>query len=293
MGTRTLLVAGANGYLGRHVVKVASAQGWRVRALVRGGAERLGDVRPLVAEVHAGEATRPETLAGLCHGVDAVFSSLGKHDFKRRPTAWDVDYAANANILRRAVEARVAHVVFVSVIQGRELRERGVSSAAAREKVVDELVASGLGYTVLRPTGFFNDMEDFFRMARDGTAWLVGSGHSRMNPIHGADLAEEAVRCLEAGPGGQQLDVGGPDILSWEEMAQAAFRALGRAPRVRRVPAGVVSALAPLVGVVNPFVADLMRAIAQMGQRDVVGRAVGTHHLEEHYRQLAGGSAPP
>ena len=101
-----VLVAGSTGYLGRHVVRALHASGYPVRALVRSEA-RLGDVRPLCSEVFVGEATRPETLRGVIRDARVVFSSLGKHDFKRKPTTWEVDRDANLNLVRAAKEAGV------------------------------------------------------------------------------------------------------------------------------------------------------------------------------------------
>jgi len=65
----------------------------------------------------------------------------------------------------------------------------------AHEAFVDELKESGIEFSVLRPTGYFSDMGEFFEMARRGRVWLIGSGKNRVNPIHGVDLA---VVCADA-----------------------------------------------------------------------------------------------
>jgi NAD(P)-dependent dehydrogenase (short-subunit alcohol dehydrogenase family) len=89
---KRVLVCGATGYLGRHVVQAAKAEGYRVRALVREEA-RLGDAGAACDEVFVGEATRAETLRGLCDGVDLVISSLGNRTLHRRPTVWELTTA--------------------------------------------------------------------------------------------------------------------------------------------------------------------------------------------------------
>lgn len=283
-----VVVAGATGYLGGHVVRALLARGHRVRALVRGDASRLGELLSLGAEPFVGEATRPETLAGLCDGAAAVFSSLGKHDLERRPTTREVDLLANQAVLAEAIRAQVGHFVFVSVIHGPRLRDEGNAGAACREQVVDDLVASGLPWTVLRPTGFFNDMGDFFKMAAAGTGWLVGDGSVQMNPIHGADLAAEAVRCLEdPAERGQAHDVGGPDVLSWRRIQEMAFEALGRPPRLRRAPAWLLGAGSAVVRPFNPMVGDLLHAVRRLSAWGAVGRPVGTHHLADFFAELA------
>lgn len=89
---RLVLVAGATGYLGGHVVRALHTAGYRVRALTR-SEERLAPVRAQCDEVFVGEATKPDTLDGVIGDARVVFSSLGKHDFKRRPPPEQVESA--------------------------------------------------------------------------------------------------------------------------------------------------------------------------------------------------------
>jgi uncharacterized protein YbjT (DUF2867 family) len=79
-----VLVAGSTGYLGRFVVREFKRRGHWVHALAR-NPERLAEPGPFLApavrdqidDLFVGEVTRPETLAGLCDGIDVVFSSVG------------------------------------------------------------------------------------------------------------------------------------------------------------------------------------------------------------------------
>ncbi len=282
-----VVVAGATGYLGGHVVRALHARGYRIRALAR-DPSRLGELRPLCDDVFVGHATRPETLEGLCAGADVVFSSVGIRSFGRKPTVWQVDRDGNLNILERAKEAGVAHFVFVSAVNGELFRQRGVSVARAREAVVDALKESGLRWTVLRPTGFFNDMADMFRMAVKGTGWVVGDGSCRMNPIHGADLAEQAVRAIEdeacwnAG-----MDLGGPDTFSFRGIQELAFLSLGKEPRIRQVAPWMVDTVRFGLRPFNGNAAGFLHALRYMATTDMLGEPVGTHHLADFYAGLA------
>jgi uncharacterized protein YbjT (DUF2867 family) len=103
---RTVLVAGATGYRGGEVVKVLHGAGHRVRALAR-DPKRLGELRDLCDDVFVAEVTQPDTLTGICDGVDAVFTSVGVRTMKRKPTFWDVDCQGNLNLLEQARIARV------------------------------------------------------------------------------------------------------------------------------------------------------------------------------------------
>ena len=287
MSKPMVLVAGATGYLGGHVVRELHRQGYPVRALAR-DPERLGDLRPLCHEVVVGQATQAETLEGLVGQASVVFSSLGKHDFNRKPTTEQVDYQANINILQRAREAEVEHFVFISVINGERLAAQGVAGAAARERVVSALQQQGPDWTVLRPTGFFNDMADMFKMAQKGTGWLIDDGAFEMNPIHGADLAAEVVRSIsDPAQRNTARDVGGPDVLTYRQIMELAFAALDKPPRLRSAPAWTLRAAAPLVGPFNPMVRDILKSIYWMSRWHARAPCCGTHHLEDFYRELA------
>jgi len=280
-----VLVAGATGYLGKHVVRALHRDGHAVRALAR-NPDKLADVRDLCAEVAVAEATKPETLGDVMGGASVLVSSLGKHDFDRATTAWDIDFEANKNLLERAKAAGAERVVFVSVFHGPALRKEGISSAEAREGVVDLIRESGLSWAIVRPTGFFNDMADFFNMAASGSAWVVGDETARMNPIHGADLADVIALAVSSDEN-EEIDVGGPDALTQREMAELAFAALGTKPKIHHLPAWVVSTAAAPVGLWNPFVADLLRAVAIMSRDGAEAPKHGSHHLADFYRELA------
>jgi uncharacterized protein YbjT (DUF2867 family) len=285
-----VLVAGATGYLGGHVVKELATRGYRVRALARDEMRLAEEVRACCDSVFVGQATEASTLEGLLGDASIVFSSIGKHDFKRGTTAQGIDYLANHNLLVQAEREGASRFVFISVMHGERLRDRGVASAAARERIVDELRASSMGWTVLRPTGFFNDMADVFNMAKGGTGWLIGDGAFRMNPIHGADLAARVADAVDdPGGDGRGYDVGGPQIMSYREMLELAFEALGTKPRLRSLPAWTLRAFAGPVGPFNPFVADLLRSVYWMSRWEAVAPTYGHRQLRAFYRELAEG----
>lgn len=281
-----VLVAGATGYLGRHVVAELHSSGFKVRALAR-DPTRLREVRDLCDEIFIGEATRNETLDGLCDGIDVVFSSIGLRSFAPRPTFWEVDYQANMNILSRATSASVRQFIFISVVNGDQIRTR-VLAAEARERVVDALIASGLTWTVLRPTGFFNDMEELFKMARRGAFYIIGKGNTRINPIHGADLAEQVVRCIRnATAHNQTIAIGGPDVFTCRQIGELAFEVLQRKPKIRSIPPWLPGAASFLFLPFNANAATLLRAMQVVSEMDMIGTPCGRHRLRDFFLELA------
>ena len=195
-------------------------------------AGRLKPVEGDVDDVFAADATRPETLDGVCDGIDIAFSSLGITRQRDGLTFMDVDYRANANILEQARKNNVGKFIYISVFNSAKLRHLEI--VKAKERFVGELKASGLDYLIISPNGFFSDMGEIFKMARKGRVWLFGDGSYRGNPIHGADLARF---CLsQVHKPNAEIEVGGPEVLTHAELAKIAFVVLGKEARIFYIP---------------------------------------------------------
>lgn len=278
-----VLVVGATGYLGSHMVAELKKAGHRVRALSRReGAFAKAAHKP--DEVFIGEATRPDTLGGLCDGIDYVFSALGQTRQKGKLSFWDVDYRANKTVLDRAVAAGVRQFLFISVV--RPELSVDLDIVAAREALVRDMARPGIAHTVVRASGFFSDMGEFLQMARGGRVWLVGTGRSQINPVDGADVAVAAIAAF--GTDTVEIEVGGPDVFSYEEIGALAFDVLGTKPRVTHVPLWVVNAALAVLRRLNRRQYTTAAFLARMMQNDIVAPRTGTRHLRDAFRLSAG-----
>lgn len=278
---QTVLIAGATGYLGRHLCAEYERRGWYVLALVRDAA-RAGALS--AGSLVEAQATAPETLGGIMAGVDLVVSALGITRQADGLDYMDVDYQANVNLLEEAERAGVKRFAYVHVLNADKMPD--VPLVAAKAAFVDRLWASPLESTIIAPSGYFSDMADFLAMARAGRVWLFAPGTHRINPIDGADLAAATADAIEAGR--DWLDVGGPDIFTHDELATLAFRALGKRPRMVHLP----DALRRVALVLLPRVAPRRISgptrffLTAMGE-DMVGEPRGTRHLADHFADLA------
>jgi uncharacterized protein YbjT (DUF2867 family) len=278
-----VLVAGATGYLGRHVVQQLKDDGCWVRALAR-HPEQSG-MLGAADEVFIGEVTRPDSLHGITDGIDTVFSSIGITRQRDGAGYNDVDYGGNLALLREAEASGVKRFVYVSVLHGPELRT-SVELAAAKERFVDALAESAVASVVVRPTGYFSDMRAFLDFARKGTVYLIGDGTRRMNPISGSDLARACVRAAASSE--PEVAVGGPEVLSHNAIAQAAFTALAKPQRIRHVPLPVVRAAGWLARVLTPqrIHGPLQFFLAVM-TTDMVAPQTGTERLADFFASQA------
>jgi uncharacterized protein YbjT (DUF2867 family) len=275
-----VLVAGASGYLGQFVVKALKARGYWIRALGR-SAEKLAPVEEYADEVFIGEVTDPNSLTGLCDGIDVVFSSVGITRQKDGLTYEDVDYQGNRNLLTTAEGSGVSKFVYAHVHNAEQLQH--VAMIQAKQAFVDELKLSALDTTVICPTGFFSDMEEFLKMAHAGRVYLFGDGSNRINPIHGADLAEVCADALVSQE--QQLHVGGPEVFTYREIAELAFDVLSKPEKITCVPKSLVSATVGALRWLTPAkVHGPVEFMASVMTMDVIGEPRGERLLADHFR---------
>lgn len=287
---KKVLVAGGSGYIGRYAAKEFKERGYGVRLLVRNpekiktegehGEPRIDD---LVDEIVTGDVTRPETLEGLCNGVDIVFSSLGMTRPDFRHSSFDIDYEGNRRILELALAAGVKKFIYISVFNAEKMMD--ISNIQAHEQFVEELRNSGIDYTVIRPTGYFSDMGQFITMVNSGFMVLVGDGDKRSNPIHGADLARICVDAAESPE--KEIDAGGPDIYSFREVAELAARVAGRVPVTVPIPLWIGDLLLVFARFINRDIADIIAFALSVSRIDSVAPQKGSRHLEDYFVALA------
>lgn len=230
MKTERILLGGATGYLGRYIAKELKNREYPTTILVRKRNIALDDssyYKTTVAEI-----TNPESLKGIMDGIDTVISTIGITRQKDGFTYMDVDYQGNMNLLGEAEKAGVKKFIYISAFKADKLTQ--LKGCKAKEKFVNELKKSKLDYCVIRPNGFFSDMTEFLKMAGKGKVELFGNGHFKMNPIHGADLAEVCVNAI--GSEEKTIEVGGPEILTHNEIAGLAFNTLNKEPKIKYMP---------------------------------------------------------
>jgi len=225
-----VLVAGATGYLGQHLVKELKNRGYWVRVLIRKESQKL--LFEDIDEFFLGEVTKKETIYGICENIDLIFSSIGITRQKDGLTYMDVDFQGNKNLLVEAQKSKVKAFQYISALNGDKLRHLKI--AEAKERFVDELKNSGMQFTIMRPNGFFSDMADFLNMAKGGRVYLFGNGNHKINPIHGADLAKVCVNSIETG--NKEVEVGGPEIYTQNEIAQLALKAWNKKVKIIHLP---------------------------------------------------------
>ena len=287
---KKVLVAGATGYLGRYVAQEFKRQGYWVRVLAR-SPEKLRTEGPymepaidqLCDELFVGEVTRPETLAGVCEGIDIVFSSIGITRQRDGLGFMDVDYQGNMNLLAEALESKIRKFVFVSVF----MADRISDLARERELFVEELKQSGLAYGIIRPTGYFSDMSEYLKMAKGGKVYVLGAGNNRINPIHGQDLAEVCVDSAELDQDHSERDVGGPITYSYEEIGTMACDILGVKKKIVHIPLGLARLVVACIRPFRPRVYQAVKFFTTVMSNDFVAPQAGSNRLDRYFAEMS------
>ncbi|MEM7570014.1 MAG: SDR family oxidoreductase [Pseudomonadota bacterium] len=279
---KTVVIAGATGYLGQHLVKAYAEAGYTVRALAR-TPDKIAALAGDRVDIVAAEATQPKTLQGVFDGVDLAVSAVGITRQRDGLTYEDVDYQANVNLLDAAIAAGVKRFAYVHVHRARDLQH--VDMVRAKTRFVTALQASPIASTVIAPSGFFSDLEEVLKGARSGRVYLFGDGQAAMSPIHGADAAQAIMGAVEAGDAWRVI--GGPQDMTQDDIAHAAFAALGATPKITHLPMWLGKAIVGAfkligfrksIGAIEFFIAA--------SALDMTAPNTGTHRLVDHFETL-------
>jgi uncharacterized protein YbjT (DUF2867 family) len=237
-----VLVTGATGFVGPRVVHALRARGHDVRALVR-QPSRGAQIAGLGAELVAGDMTDPQSLRsavdGCTHVVHLVAILRGSAtDFDRVMTQ------GTRELIRAAKDARVERFVHMSALGTSETTQTVVPYFAAKWASEQELVASGLEYTIFRPSFVFGKggaLPTFVKQVRySPVVTVIGSGRQRIQPIWVEDVAEYFARAVDAPAAANRLfEIGGPDVVTWDELYVTIGKVLGKRRRLVHVPSSL------------------------------------------------------
>lgn len=268
--------------MGRHIARELLKRSYLVRALAR-NPEKLKQDNIETTEVLQAEITQPDSISDCCKNIDVVISTVGITKQKDGLAYMDVDYQANMNLLQEAQKSRVKKFIYISVLNGENLRNLKICDA--KELFVDQLIKSGLDYCIIRPNGFFSDMTEFFTMAKKGRVYLFGDGELKTNPIHGEDLAAVCVDAIDASD--KEIKAGGPETLTHNEIAAVAFETLGVNPKITHIPNWVRVAILKMVRLLSGSkVYGPIEFFMTVMAMDMVAPEYGRHTLGEYFNKL-------
>lgn len=309
---RRVLMLGATGAIGMATVRALVAAGHEMVCLVRPGRERSPDMFA-GAETRFGDAIDADVLTreGLRgERFDAVVSCMASRTGAPKD-AWAVDHLAHSHALKAAKAAGVTKFVLLSAIC---VQKPQLEFQKAKLAFEQELIASGLDYSIVRATAFFKSLSGQIARVQRGKPFLMfGDGKlTACKPISDDDLGRYLADCVsDPARSNRVLPIGGPGpAITPREQGEKLFALLGREPRFSRAPVAMLDAIIAALsaaGRVVPAMRDKAE-LARIGRYyatesmlvwdDKAGRydadatpSTGADTLFEHYARVIAGEA--
>ncbi len=215
-----VLVTGATGFTGSRVVSLLLDSGYEVRCFVRETSDR-SQLGALPVEWVTGDLSDNEALTSALRGVDALvnIASLG--------------FGHAESILRSAKEAGVRRGIFISTTA--IFTQLNADSKSARLAAEEAIQASGLDYTILRPTMIYGSPRDrnMWRLIRllrfSPIIPIFGDGESLQQPVFVGDVAQAVLLALGTDVTiGKSYNIAGKDPLTYNQVIDTVASALGK-----------------------------------------------------------------
>jgi len=296
-----VFVTGGTGFVGTHLVRALLARGDTVTCLVRSPdrARALGwtDVVTI-----PGDLDTPAALRQGCAGADVVYHVAGRISARNLREFLSVNRDGTARVLDAARAARPGRFVHVSTlavggptVPGQPIDEtrppQPVTNYGRSKLEAEGLVrACGIPWTIVRPPVVYGERDRetlrIFRLARAGWGPVMGDGTQELSVIYAGDLAEALIAAGTAtAAAGCIYYAAHPDVTTSAGLVRAVAIAVGRTPRIVRLPAALarvalwtVGSLASLAGratVLSAEKADEFLAPAWAWRPDALTRDTG------------------
>ena len=277
-----ILIAGASGALGLEIVKLLANEKRPIRVLTR-SSDGASELTPYTKDIWKGDAGEKIEIKGVTEGVTTVISALGKSVSlfsNDQESFFESDFLANKAILDDALQNGVKRFIYIS-IKGADVEE-DYSIAKAHKLFENELKASGMDYTIIRPVGFFSGLNDLAVMAKRKVIPIVGDGQAKTNSIHHQDLAKVVVSYLDDGP--HMIEVGGPNIHTRLEMAEMIKEKIGG--KIIKVPKTLAEMGAEIPKIFNEGMHDKLDYFTYITTNDMIGEKNGSISFREYLQTL-------
>ena len=281
-----VVLAGAYGNLGADILKSLLRNGHEVVAADM--AERDLGIEGTFTFKKI-DATKPETLEGLCDGADIVITTIGLTGASTTVTSYDIDYKGNMNLYNEAKRAGVKKFNYISVISCDEPGAEKVPMLLAKYLVEEEIKKQDMEYVIYRPTGYFYDIAKVFKPYVDNGEMqlLKGYGHVKANVVDCPDFADFIVEHMN--DTNVTYNVGGKETYTYEEMAAMCFEAAGKPLKIKWAPIWLFGILANLPKIKKAGKHDIILFSKWTLSHDLVGdTCTGDQSFKEYIKGYFG-----
>jgi NADH dehydrogenase len=254
-----ILVTGASGYVGSHIVSKLVKAGKPVRAMVRNleKARAEGRLEGLGVEWVEGDVTKPETLAAALSGAAAVVHTVAIAIEKGGRKYEEINIQGTVNLVEAAKQAGVRR--FVNMSQLGADSDLPYRFLASKGKAQDYVAASGLDWTALRPSVIWGPEDEFANTFAKLVPLspviypIVGDENAKFQSIWVDDVAEVVLKILDDDETiGHEYELGGPETITLEEIERRTLEAIGARRLMVRFPMPLLRIVVALMETLLP-----------------------------------------
>ncbi len=271
-----ILVAGGTGRLGTVLAERLAGRGHQVRILTRDPAR----AEPLAGgqvTVTSGDVRDHQSLQAAVAGVETVVSAVHGFNDPARDALAAIDRDGNANLIDAA---RAAGAGFVLLSTVGAAANSPMELFRAKSLAEQYAISTGVQYTIVRATAFLELWIEVLEQtaARSGRPVVFGRGQNPINFVSVGDVAALVERVvLDPATRGETLELGGPENLTFNQLAQAVQNAAGRTKPPKHVPSPMLRLMANTVGRVKPQLGRQARAALAMDHMDLAFDSLAIH----------------
>ena len=264
-----ILVAGGTGTLGTRLLARLTDRGLDVRTLSR-NSDKAVPAKSDRVQVVSGDVRDARAVEQAVAGAHTVVSAITGFGAAKDVSPRSVDWEGNANLIRAAKAAGVEHFILLSVCQAAP--DHPIELFRMKHRAEDALRASGLAWTIVRPTAY---METWVGLLGDpllqtGSTRIFGRGDNPINFVSANDVA-----CLidlavaDTTLRGATIEAGGPENVTMNGIVETFETITGAHGKVNHVPLPMMRVMSVLMKPINPTMAGLIEAAVVMDTRNM------------------------
>lgn len=255
-----ILITGAGGYIGRHLVKRLVDQGERPRCLVRNMQRAAGILPADKVELVQGDTTQPASLAAAVRGIDTIVHAAfitADHKESAANHYEETNVRGTANLIKAAQEGGVKRIIEMSGLGTRP--DKPGSYMQGRYMAEKMLKESGLEWAIVQPSVLFGKDAPFIKGLVDlirsaPVVPLIGGGKTMFQPIYVEDVVTVVMKILAdpTGTNGHTYPIGGPAYYSFTQVIDELLRTMHKTRIKAIAPTSMVGVGAAVMEAVLP-----------------------------------------
>jgi len=254
-----ILVTGASGYLGSHIVKRLVEMDRPVRAVVRSrqSAEKEQRLNDLSVQWVEADVTRPDTLGRAMEGATAVVHTVAIAIEKGGRKYETINYGGTVNVVEAAGAADVRR--FINISQLGAASDLPYRFLASKGRAQEYVAASDLDWTAFRPSVIWGPEDEFANTFARLVPFspliypIIGDENATFQPVWVEDVVTSVVKAIEdPATIGKEYELGGPEVLTLEEIERRTLEAVGAKRRMVRFPMSLLRVVVTLMETLLP-----------------------------------------